>query len=111
MRLCPPPQDTGQESGGDNDSNGEGLHVGDEQREGEGGARMNSHAVLTRLTHGTGKKSATPESLPACLNCDQPYVPKKKDQKFCSDRCRIKNWNFKITINRIIVIGSIGMFF
>ena len=63
---------------------------------------MNSHAVLTRLTHGTGKKSATPESLPACLNCDQPYVPKKKDQKFCSDRCRIKNWNFKTAGQRAI---------
>jgi hypothetical protein len=33
--------------------------------------------------------------LPPCLNCGQPYAPKKKGQKYCSDYCRIKNWHFK----------------
>ena len=34
-------------------------------------------------------------SLPLCLNpnCNKPFKPARKWQKFCSDKCRLEKWD------------------
>jgi hypothetical protein len=35
---------------------------------------------------------STTIAIPKCDHCGRPYIPTGPQQKFCSERCRIKAW-------------------
>jgi len=59
------------------------------------------HAVLTRLTARSGQKGKAPARFLECPNCHGKFEPRKKNQKFCSQSCRVKHWNFSNAGQRI----------
>ncbi|NJK84783.1 MAG: DUF2116 family Zn-ribbon domain-containing protein [Bacteroidales bacterium] len=36
------------------------------------------------------KDTVTPVDTVTCLNCGEPFTPRRKTARFCSDKCRVK---------------------